>query len=90
MLEHVFVLSERHLVRLVRLYISYYHKDRCHLGLEKDTPDERPITPRPSPTAKVVAESGWPSPSLRVAGSCVARFPVVNVAWPEAVTVLAF
>ena len=55
MLEHVVVLSERHLVRLMRLYISYYHEDRCHLGLDKDTPNSRPVTPRPSPTAKVVA-----------------------------------
>ena len=55
MLEHVVILSERHLVRLVRLYISYYHEDRCHLGLYKDTPDERLVTPRPSPAAKVVA-----------------------------------
>ena len=54
-LEHVVVLGERHLVRLVRAYITYYHEDRCHLGLGKDTPDERPITPRPSPTARVVA-----------------------------------
>ena len=54
-LEHVVVLSERHLVRLMRLYISYYHEDRCHLGLDKDTPNSRPVTPRPSPTAKVVA-----------------------------------
>ena len=55
LLEHVVVLGERHLVRLVRTYISYYHEERCHLGLGKDTPEERPITPRPSPTAKVVA-----------------------------------
>ena len=55
LLAHVVVFGERHLVRLVRSYVSYYHKDRCHLGLGKDTPDERPITPRPSPTAKVMA-----------------------------------
>jgi len=34
---------------------SNYHEDRCHLGLDKDTPNERPVTPRPSPAAKVVA-----------------------------------
>ena len=28
MLEHVVVLSEQHLVRLVRGYLSYYHEDR--------------------------------------------------------------
>ena len=55
LLEHVVVLSERHLVRLVGLYVSYYQEDRCHLGLDKDTPNERTVTPRPSPAAKVVA-----------------------------------
>ena len=55
MLEHVVVLGERHFVRLARSYIDYYHEDRCHLGLDKDSPNERPVTPRPSPTAKVVA-----------------------------------
>ena len=55
LLEHVVVLGERHLVRLARIYISYYHEDRCHLGLSKDTPNASAITPRPSPTATVVA-----------------------------------
>ena len=35
LLEHVVVLSERHFIRLVRSYISYYHEDRCHLGLPR-------------------------------------------------------
>ena len=55
MLGHVVVLSERHLVRLARSYIDYYHEDRCHLGLDKDSPNERPVESRPSPTAEVVA-----------------------------------
>jgi hypothetical protein len=55
LLEHVVVLSERHFIRLVRSYISHYHQDRCHLGLGKDTPNGRSVTPRPSSTAKVVA-----------------------------------
>jgi len=55
LLEHVVVFGERHLVRPVRSYLSYYHEDRGHLGLDKDTPDNRPVTPRPSSTAKVVA-----------------------------------
>ena len=54
-LKHVVVFGERHLVRRVRLYISYYHEDRCHLSLDKDTPNERAVTRRPSPGAKVVA-----------------------------------
>ncbi len=55
LLDHVVVFHERHLVRLVRAYISYHHDDRTHLGLDKDTPTARPVTPRPSPTAQVVA-----------------------------------
>ena len=55
LLEHVVVFGERHLVRLVHSYISYYHEDRCHMGLNKHTPYKRPVTPRPSPDAKVVA-----------------------------------
>ena len=54
-LEHVIVFGEQHLVRLVRSYLSYYHEDRCHLGLDKDAPDERRVAPRPSPGAKVIA-----------------------------------
>ncbi len=38
LLEHVVIFGERHLVRLVRDYLRYYHEDRCHLGLNKDTP----------------------------------------------------
>ncbi len=55
MLAHVVVFGERHLVRLARLYIDYYHADRCHLGLGKDTPNERSITQRPTPNATIVA-----------------------------------
>jgi putative transposase len=55
MLNHVVVLRERHLTRLIPSYLEYYHGDRTHLGLAKNAPDQRPVTQRPSPTAKVVA-----------------------------------
>jgi hypothetical protein len=55
LLGHVVVLSRHHLIHLVHSYVRYYHEDRCHSGLERDTPDRRPVTPRPSPRAKVVA-----------------------------------
>ena len=44
-LDHVVVLSERHLRRVLASYIAYYHKSRTHLGLEKDAPDRRPVQP---------------------------------------------
>jgi len=43
LLDHVIVLNEGHLKRLLREYVRYYHKDRTHLGLAKDTPDGRPV-----------------------------------------------
>jgi transposase InsO family protein len=55
LLDHVVVLGERHLVSMVRSYIAYYQHDRTHLGLVKDTPAGRPVTSKPSPTAKIVA-----------------------------------
>lgn len=41
LLDHVIVMDERHLKRLVSDYISYYHDDRTHLGLSKQTPGTR-------------------------------------------------
>ena len=55
LLDHVIVLNERHLRRLVRLYIRYYHEDRTHLSLGKDAPEGRPVASRPSPTAQIVS-----------------------------------
>jgi putative transposase len=42
-LDHVLVLSERHLRRVLTRYFAYYHGARTHLSLEKDAPDARPI-----------------------------------------------
>ncbi len=53
--DHVIVFNERHAVRLARGYLGYFHEDRTHLGLDKETPAERAVTPRPSATARVVA-----------------------------------
>jgi transposase InsO family protein len=41
LLDHVIVLNERHLKRLLSDYVSYYHEDRTHLGLGKGTPGRR-------------------------------------------------
>jgi len=42
-LNHVLVLSERHLRRVLTRYFAYYHRTRTHLALEKDAPDRRPV-----------------------------------------------
>jgi putative transposase len=46
LLDHVIVLNEQHLKRLMSEYVRYYHEDRTHLGLEKDTPTGRPVAIR--------------------------------------------
>jgi len=40
-LDHVVVLNETHLRRLLRDYLAYYHCVRTHLSLEKDSPEPR-------------------------------------------------
>ncbi len=42
-LDHVLVLSERHLRRVLTRDFAYYHGARTHRSLEKDAPDARPI-----------------------------------------------
>jgi putative transposase len=41
LLDHVIALNERHLRRLLAQYVAYYHDDRTHLGLGKETPGRR-------------------------------------------------
>src|ERR1700704_7039547 len=41
-LDHVIILNQRHLRRILRAYLAYYHRSRTHLGLRKDAPDGRP------------------------------------------------
>jgi hypothetical protein len=37
-LDHIVVLNETHLRRLLREYLTYYHRARTHLSLAKDAP----------------------------------------------------
>jgi len=48
LLDHVIVLNEQHLKRLMSEYVRYYHQDRTHLGVAKDTPTGRPAAVRPA------------------------------------------
>lgn len=42
-LDHVIVLNEEHLRRVLRSYFSYYHDWRTHLSLDMDCPEPRQI-----------------------------------------------
>ena len=47
-LDHVIVLSEAHLLRILSRYFAYYHEDRTHLTLDRNAPTPRPIEARES------------------------------------------
>jgi hypothetical protein len=55
LLDHVIVVNERHLKRLMNELISYYHVDRTHLGLGKETPARRKAEKNPTPGCRVVS-----------------------------------
>ncbi|MFH1842947.1 MAG: IS3 family transposase [bacterium] len=44
-LDHMIILNERHLRRVLHEYLDYYNRGRTHLGLDKDCPVSRPVEP---------------------------------------------
>ncbi len=57
--DHVVVLNERHLKRLLRSYFAYYHQGRPHRSLEMDSPDGRSVhSPEPGEIIEFPAVHG--------------------------------
>ncbi len=52
--NRMIIFNEGNLKRIMKSYFQYYHEDRTHLGLEKDTPIERPVQPKPDESAKII------------------------------------
>ena len=52
-LDHVIIINERHLQRILGSYLDYYHGSRTHLSLGKNTPYGRPV--QPAITGKVIS-----------------------------------
>jgi transposase InsO family protein len=44
-LDHVIVLNEKHLRRVLLSYVAYYRTWRTHLALEMDAPESRAVQP---------------------------------------------
>ena len=55
LLGHVIVLNDHHLKRLMKEYVRYYHEDRTHLGLGKETPGSRPAEKSTGKSCRVLA-----------------------------------
>jgi transposase InsO family protein len=57
LLDHVIPLNDEHLRRLVRDYVAYFHQDRIHDALSKDTPHCRPVENKPCPQATLISSA---------------------------------
>ena len=57
LLDHVIPLNDEHLRRLVRDYVAYFHQDRIHDALSKDTPHCRPVENKPCPQATLISNA---------------------------------
>jgi hypothetical protein len=57
-LDHVVILGEAHLRRIIRKYLVYYHGTRTHLTLAEDAPDPRAIQPPERGRVVQVSEVG--------------------------------
>lgn len=57
-LDHVIVLDEKHLRRILRDYLAYYHDSRTHLALEKDAPNSREVEPPDRGNVVAIAQVG--------------------------------
>jgi transposase InsO family protein len=55
LLDHVIVWNERHLKRLMSEYVHYYHEDRTHLALKKETPASRAAVESPGAGGRVLS-----------------------------------
>ena len=51
--DHVVVIDEDHLRRMLREYVDYYNRDRVHTRL-RDAPNHRGVENRPSSAARVI------------------------------------
>jgi hypothetical protein len=44
-LDHIVIFNERHLRRVLAMYVDYYQRTRTHLSIDKDCPQPRPLMP---------------------------------------------
>jgi putative transposase len=57
LLDHIIPLNEYHLRRLGCDYLAYYHQDRTHIGLNKNTPAARAVESRLPCRTRIVSAS---------------------------------
>lgn len=53
-IDHVIVLKQGHLKNILCAFLDYYHNDRTHLSLGKDSPNGRQVKSRPGGNCKII------------------------------------
>ncbi len=57
-INHVIVLSERHLKRIVREYFDYYNNSRAHMSLNGNAPLPREVEPPDRGNVLAIPQAG--------------------------------
>ena len=57
-LNHLIILNERHLLRILRSYFDYYHDSRTHLSLAGNAPNPREVEPPSQGKVVAIAQVG--------------------------------
>ena len=57
-LDHVIVLNERHLLRILRSYCEYYHTSRTHMALDDNAPIPRQVEPPAKGAVSAIPQVG--------------------------------
>ena len=58
LLDHVIVLNEKHLLRLLKEFLVYYHTARTHQALDQNAPYPRVVEPPGSGNVKAIPYLG--------------------------------
>lgn len=53
-LDHILVLGELHLYRVIREYVAYFNRARPHQGIEQQIPEGSPSIPEKGGKAKII------------------------------------
>ena len=57
-LDRVIVLSEKHLLTILRSYVFYFNESRCHLSLDRNSPIPREVEPPSSGRVVAIPQVG--------------------------------
>jgi putative transposase len=79
-LDHIVIINQRHLRRVLSSYADYYRRSRAHLSLDKDCPVPRPVMPRASEASSPSRKSMACITATSVSPPDRYHFPLAQVA----------